>query len=78
MFAPSHSVIRVPALQDVIQADAVHIHSGKYTLYALCGSSANASMFPIVFAYFFGNEDTEGWNMFWKFAIKLHPQLNLP
>jgi hypothetical protein len=33
-------------------------------------------MFPIAFAYFFGNEDTEGWNKFWKFAIKIHPGLN--
>ncbi len=76
MFAPFHSVLTVPNLQNVIQADAAHIHFGKYTLYSAYGSTADASMFPIAFAYFFGNEDTEGWNKFWKFAIKIHPGLN--
>ncbi len=38
MFAPSHSTVMVPALQDVIQADAAHIHFGKYTLYSAYGS----------------------------------------
>ena len=78
MFAPSHSIMMVPALQDVIQADAMHIHFGKYTLYSAYGSTADSSMFPFAFAYFFGNEDSEGWNKFWKFAIKIHPQLNSP
>ena len=78
MFAPSHSIMMVPALQDVIQADAVHIHFGKYTLYLAYGLTADLSTFPIVFAYFFRNKDSKGWNKFWKFAIKIHPQLNSP
>ena len=78
MFATSHSVMTVPGLQDVIQADATHIHFGKYTLYSAYGSTADSSMFPIAFAYFFGNEDSEGWSKFWKFVLKIHPMLNSP
>ena len=76
VFAPSHSTVTAPHLQNVIQADAAHIHFGKYTLYSAYGSTADASMFPLAFAYFFGNEDIAGWSKFWKFVVKIHPHLN--
>lgn len=49
---------------------------GKYTLYSCYGTTANGNTFPIAFAILFGNEDKAGWNIFWQFALALHPTLN--
>ena len=51
MFVPAQSVVMEPLLQDVIQADAAHIHFGKYMLYSAFGSTTNTTMYPIAFAF---------------------------
>ena len=68
----------VPLLQTVYQADAAHTNFGKYTLYSCYGISANCNAFPVAMAIIFGNEDKEGWSLFWKFASTIHPSLNHP
>ena len=67
----------VPHLQRVIQADACHMNFGKYTLYSCYGTTANCNTFPVAMAILFGNEDKEGSVQFWKFALSLHPSLDL-
>ena len=62
----------VPLLQTVYQADAAHTNFGKYTLYSCYGVSSNGNTFPVCLAIIFGNEDKEGWTMFWEFASRIH------
>ena len=68
----------VPLLQTVYQADAAHTNFGKYTLHSCYGVSSNGNTFPICLAIIFGNEDKEGWTMFWEFATCIHPCINRP
>ena len=76
LFAPSSTKRIVPCLQTMIQADAAHLRFGMFTLYSAYGSTANSNTSPIAFAILFGNEDKEGWDHFWRFALDLHPCLN--
>ncbi len=76
LFATGASLVTVPNLQKVIQADAAHKHFRKYTLFSAYGSTTTGSMFPIAFAIMFGNETKESWGNFWKFAVKQHPLIN--
>ncbi len=66
----------VPTLQTMIQADTAHLRFGMFTLYSVYGSTANSNTFLIAFAILFGNEDKEGWDNLWRFALDLHPSLN--
>ena len=66
----------VPLLQTVYQADAAHMNFGKYTLYSCYGITANCNALPVAFGIVFGNEDREGWGLFWKFAKTLHPTID--
>ena len=59
-------------------SNAAHTNFGKYTLYSCYGISANCNAFPVAMAIIFGNEDKEGWSLFWKFASTIHPSLNHP
>lgn len=74
--APSTSIVTVPHLQKVFQADAAHINWGKNTLFSLYGTMANGKMSPVVLAVVFGNENNASWSKFWKFAIDVHPSIN--
>jgi hypothetical protein len=76
LFAPSSTKRIMPCLQTMIQADAAHLRFGMFTLYSAYGSTANSNTSPIAFAILFGNEDKEGWDHFWQFALDLHPCLN--
>ena len=49
---------------------------GKYTLFSAHASIANGNMSPIAFAILFGGETLDNWNLFWTFAVKLHPSIN--
>ena len=62
---------------ECVQADATHMNFGKYTLYLVYGNTANAIMSPMAFTFTFGNKDYAGCTMFWNFAVKIHPTLNL-
>ena len=60
--------ISVSLLQTVYQADAALMNFGKYTLYSCYGITANCNALPVAFGIVLGNEDREGWGLFWKFA----------
>ena len=75
-FAMSFSKHAVPYLQNVFQADAAHCNFGKYTLYSCYGTTANCNTAPVAFGILFGNEDKDGWEAFWKFALTQHVGLN--
>jgi hypothetical protein len=49
---------------------------GKYTLYSCCGTTANCNTYPVAFRILFGNEDKEGWNIFWNFSKLVHPSID--
>ena len=66
----------VPLLQTVYQADAAHMNFGKYTLYSCYGITANCNALPVALGIVFGNEDREGWGLFWKFAKSHHPMID--
>ncbi len=51
------SKVQAPFLQDAIQADAVHMSFGKYTLFSAYANTANMTMASLGFAILFGNED---------------------
>jgi hypothetical protein len=72
----SFSKHAVPYLQDVFQADAAHCNFGKYTLYSCYGTTANCNTAPVAFAILFGNENKDGCEAFWKFALMQHAGLN--
>jgi hypothetical protein len=72
----STSKNQVPFLQEVLQADAAHMSFGKYTLYSVYATTANATMPALGFALLFGNEDKESWMHFWQFIKKIHPIIN--
>jgi hypothetical protein len=72
-FAPSFSQATVPELQRLVMADARHLNFGKYTFYSCYGITANPNMFPVGFAFVFGNENLLSWKEFWKFIVELHP-----
>jgi len=76
LFAPGTSSHTVQYLQNVVQADAAHLQFGKYTFFSAYGSTANSNAAPIAFAILFGNEDTLGWTLFWKFVKKIVPCLD--
>jgi hypothetical protein len=44
----------------------------KYTLYSCYGTTANCNTYPVAFRILFGNEDKEGWKVFWNFAKSVH------
>jgi hypothetical protein len=73
LFATSTSKIQSPFLEDVIQADAVDMSFGKYTLFLAYARSANGKMVGLGFAILFGNEDKKNWSIFWVFLMKMHP-----
>jgi hypothetical protein len=60
----------------VYQADAAHTNFGKYTLYSCYGITANCNALPVALGIVFGNEDREGWGLFWKFAKSHHPMID--
>ncbi len=64
LVAPSTSKVRVPFLQDVIQADAAHMSFGKYTLFSAYANTANMTMVVLGFAILFGNKDKNNWTTF--------------
>jgi hypothetical protein len=66
----------VPLLHPVYQADAAHTNYGKYTLNSCYGITANCNALPVALGIVFGNEDREGWGLFWKFAKSLHPMID--
>ena len=66
----------VQLLQTVYQADAAHMNFGKYTLYSCYGITSNCNALPVSFGIVFGNDDKEGWELFWKFAKSNHPMLD--
>jgi hypothetical protein len=66
----------VPFLQQVFQADACHMNFGKYTLYSCYGTTVNCNTYPVAFGILFGNEDKEGWKIFWNFAKSVHPSID--
>ena len=72
-FAPSFAKQTVPLLQKVYMADACHLNFGKYTLFSCYGVTANSNASPVAFAIIFGNESTNTWRQFWKYALELHP-----
>jgi hypothetical protein len=76
LFAPLSLKRIVLCLQTMIQADAAHLRFGMFTLYSAYGSTANSNTSPIAFVILFGNEDRDGWEHFWQFALDLHPCLN--
>jgi hypothetical protein len=76
--ATSTSKQQVSFLQEVIQADDVHMLFGKYTLFSAYANSANGAMVSLGFAILFGNEDTLNWIRFWKFIRSIHPIVNQP
>ena len=78
LFMTGVSMKTVPHLHRVIQADAAHMHFGKYTLFSAYGTASDGSMSPIAFGIIFGNENKESWGHFWRFAVKNHPLLNDP
>ena len=78
LFSTNVSLSTVLHLQKVIQADACHMHFGKYTLFSAYGSTANGSMAPVAFGILFGNENKENWGKFRKFVAIHHPSLNNP
>jgi hypothetical protein len=49
---------------------------GKYTLYSCYGTTANCNTYPVAFGILFGNEDKEGWMVFWDFAKSVHPSID--
>ncbi len=69
---PSTSKDQFPFLQEVLQADAAHMSFGKYTLYSVYGTNAHGTMSGLGFALLFGNEDKQGWTLFWNFIKKTH------
>jgi len=75
-FTPSFTKTTVPKLQTLFMADACHLNSGKYTLFACYGVTANANMLPVGFAIIFGNENGTSWKKFWEFIHKTHPTMN--
>ncbi len=66
----------VPFLQQVFQADACHVNFGKYTFYSCYGTTANCNTYPVAFGILFGNEDKEGWKVFWNFAKLVHSSID--
>ena len=64
--------------QEVVQADGAHTSFGKYTLFSTYTTAANGNMANVAFAILFGNEDIKNWTLFWNFATKVHPIINLP
>jgi hypothetical protein len=66
----------VPLLHPVYQADAAHTNYGKYTLNSCYGITANCNALPVALGIVFGNEDREGWGLFWKFAKSHHPMID--
>ena len=78
LFSTNISITTVPHLQKVVQADACHMHFGKYTLFSTYGRIANGSMAPVAFGILFGNENEESWGKFWKFVAFHYHLLNNP
>jgi hypothetical protein len=74
--SPSTSKEQFSFLQEVLQADAVHMSFGKYTLYSVYGTNANGTMSALGFALLFGNEDKQNLTQFWNFIKKMHPTIN--
>ncbi len=77
LVAHSTSKVQVPYLQDLIQADGAHMSFGKYTLFTAYGTAANASMSPLAYGIFIGNEDKANWSRFWAFVKRAHPIINM-
>ncbi len=75
-FSTSGASKAVPFLQQAFQADACHMNFGKYTLYSCYGTTANCNTYPVAFGILFGNEDKEGWKVFWNFAKWVHPSID--
>ena len=76
LFMPSSSKHLSPLLQDVFQADGVHSHYGKYTLFSVYWTNANGHMSALTFGLLFGNEDKMNWSKFWAFVKRIHPSIN--
>jgi hypothetical protein len=49
---------------------------GKYTLYSCHGTTANCNTYPVAFGILFGNEEKEGWKLFWNFEKSVHPSMD--
>ncbi len=72
----STSKLQGPFLQDMIQANAVHMSFGKYTLFSAYVNTANRTMAPLGFAMMFGNKDMTNWVRIWKFIKSVQPIIN--
>ncbi len=49
---------------EVVQADGAHTLFGKYTLFLVYSTTANANMSSVAFGILFGNEDIKNWTLF--------------
>jgi hypothetical protein len=64
--SPSTSKEEVPFLQEVLQADAVYMSFGKFTLYSVYGINANGTISALGFAL----------TQLWNYMKKTHPTIN--